>query len=611
MSCIFKRLLIILGGEHMKLTHNLMRTLGVMMAAGLLISACNPATAVPATSAPTQAAADTQAPEPTVAATTAPADTEAPTEAATEAATETPAADLMTYAAPDCDYGGEFKSIEAVDANTVKITLCTPDVAFPSKIAFSSFNINDSDYLESTGGTGDLIDNPIGTGPYVVTEWVRGDHITLDANPTYWGEAPKTPTVIIRWSSEAAQRLLELQSGTVDGIDNVAPADFEVVQGDSNLQLLERPALNVMYVGMNNTYAPFDIELIRQAIAMGIDRQRIVDTFYPAGSEVASHFTPCAIPGGCEGEDWYEFDPEAAKALLAQAGPEFANGFATTLTYRDVVRGYLPEPSIVAQDIQAQLKENLNIDVEIVVMESTAFLDAASVGEIEGLHLLGWGADYPDPTNFLDYHFGGGSSPQFGAHFDDIVEALNSGGSQAEQADRDPFYAEANNLIKQHVPMVPIVHGGSATAWKATVEGAHSSPLGNEYFGVASIEGQDTFVWMQNGEPGGLYCADESDGEALRVCEQISESLLRYKIGGTDVEPSLAESYEANDDLTEWTFHLRQGVTFSNGAAFDANDVVLSLAVQWDYAHPLHVGRDGSFTYWPGLFGPFLNAPPE
>jgi ABC-type transport system substrate-binding protein len=122
--------------------------------------------------------------------------------------------------------------------------------------------------------------------------------------------------------------------------------------------------------------------------------------------------------------------------------------------------------------------------------------------------------------------------------------------------------------------------------------------------------GRDTLVWMQNAEPIGLYCADETDGESLRVCEQINEALLAYEIGGTAVEPSLAESYEANDDLTEWTFNLREGVKFHDGSDLDAQDVILSYAVQWDAAHPLHVGRDGSFTYFPGLFGQFLNAPP-
>ena len=82
--------------------------------------------------------------------------------------------------------------------------------------------------------------------------------------------------------------------------------------------------------------------------------------------------------------------------------------------------------------------------------------------------------------------------------------------------------------------MVPIAYGGSAMAYKAAVEGAHASPLTNESLSVMGVEGQDQFVFVQNGEPGGLYCADETDGEALRVCEQISEPLLAYEIGGTE-----------------------------------------------------------------------------
>jgi peptide/nickel transport system substrate-binding protein len=515
----------------------------------------------------------------------------------------------MVYEAPDCEYGGLFKKIEAVDQYTVKFTLCSPDVAFPSKVAFSAFPINDADYLEETGGGGpELFENPNGTGPYMLEEWVKGDHITLKANPDYWGEPALTPTVIFRWSTEAAARLNELKAGTVDGIDNLGPDDFPAVEADPELALYPREALNVFYIGMNNTYPPFDNEQVRQAVAMGIDRQRIVDTFYPPGSIVASHFTPCSIPGGCEGEEWYEFDAEAARALLADAG--FPDGFATTITYRDVVRGYLPEPGVVAQDIQAQLKENLNIDAEIVVMESGAFIDASDAGEIAGFHLLGWGADYPDQTNFLDFHFGAGASAQFGTHHDDLTAVLAEAASVVDQDARNALYAEANNLIKQHVPMIPVAHGGSGVVFKATVEGAHASPLSNEYFAVMQIPGQDTLVWMQNGEPAGVYCPDETDGEALRVCEQVNESLLGYEVGGVAVIPVLAETYEASEDLTEWTFHLRQGVKFHNGADLDANDVVLSYVVQWDAAHPLHVGRDGSFTYFSALFGGFLNPPP-
>jgi ABC-type transport system substrate-binding protein len=507
-----------------------------------------------------------------------------------------------------CAYGGEFKSIEAVDDSTVKFTLCAPDVAFPSKMAFSAFAISPADYLEKTGGGGEMVEKPIGTGPYIMKEWVRGDHITLEANPNYWGEKPKTKTVIFRWSKEGAQRLLELQSGTVDGIDNPVPDDFDKIAADANLKLYPREALNVFYVGMNNTYAPFDNEKVRQAMAMGIDRQRIVDTFYPKGSTVADYFAPCAIPGGCEGEAWYKFDPVAAKKLLADAG--FPNGFETTISYRDVVRGYLPEPGVVAQDIQAQLAKNLGIKAQIVVMESGAFLDAAQAGQVKGLHLLGWGADYPDQTNFLDFHFGSGASPQFGNGFADIWEVLKKAASTVDQATRNQLYAQANALVKKHVPMVPVAHGGSATVFKATVQGAHASPLTDELFKVMSIPGQDQLVWMQNAEPIGLYCPDETDGESLRACEQVNESLLAYQVGGTAVEPSLAEKYEPNADLTEWTFHLRQGVTFHDGSKFTAKDVVTSFNAWWDAKNPLHKGRVGDFTYFSALFGAFKNAPP-
>ena len=542
------------------------------------------------------------------------------------AATEAPAAtsqapvsstfEGMMVEAPNCDYGGEFKSIEAVDEFTVKVTLCVPDPAFPSKIAFSSFAIQPKEHLEATNGS--PLENPIGTGPYKVESWERGNQLVFTRFDDYWGEKALSQTLVFRWGTESAQRLLELQSGTVDGIDNPGPDDFAKIEADPNLQLITRPALNIMYLGFNNnpqvegwdnSTNPLANEKVRQAIAMGVDRERVVANFYPPGSEVADYFTPCAIPNGCVGDPWYTFDPAAAKALLAEAG--YPDGFDTVLNYRDVVRGYLPDPNVVAQDIQAQLKENLNINVTIEVMESGAFLDAADSGQLTGLHLLGWGADYPDQTNFLGYHFGAGATKQFGDKFPDIVEALDQGAQLASDEARKPFYEAANNAIRQHVPMIPVAHGGSAVAYKAGLEGnPHSSPLGNENFSVMG-NGTDTFVWMQNAEPISLYCADETDGESLRACEQVTQSLLGYEIGGTAVEPVLAESYDANDDLTEWTFHLRQGVKFHDGSSFDANDVVTSLAVQWDAANPLHTGNTGAFSYWSGLFGAFLNAPAE
>jgi ABC-type transport system substrate-binding protein len=263
----------------------------------------------------------------------------------------------------------------------------------------------------------------------------------------------------------------------------------------------------------------------------------------------------------------------------------------------------------VATELQTQLKNNLGINVELDLQEDGAYIDNADAGKLEGLHMLGWGADYPDMTNFLDYHFGAGATAQFGDKFPDLTAILQQAAAGKNDDERKPLYEQANDLVRQHVPMIPIAHGASGLGFLADVQGAHASPLTNERFSVMTPGDRQQLVFIQNGEPKGLYCADESDGEALRICDQILEPLYNYKTAGVDAEPALAESCEPNAELTQWTCTLRQGVTFHDGAAFGADDVVLTYAVQWDAAHPLHKARDNSFSYFSGLFGGFLNPP--
>jgi ABC-type transport system substrate-binding protein len=504
-------------------------------------------------------------------------------------------------------YTGNFKKISALDRYTVEFQMCNPEVAFLPKVAFAAFGISDSDYLAAHAPDKSYLEKPNGTGPYKLKEWSRGNRIVMERNEEYWGEKALSPFVEFRWSDEAAQRLLELQSGHVDGIDNPGTSDIPTIKADSTLAFKERPGLNVLYLGMNVDMDPWKDPRVRQAIAMGIDRQQIVDNFYPPGSEVATHFTPCAIPFGCEGDPTWDFNPTEAKRLLTEAG--FPDGFKTKITFRTAVRMYVPEPPVIATEIAQQLKANLNIDAAIDVMESGALFAAQTDGTLDGLVMLGWGADFPDPSNFLDYHFGR-ASKRFGTAFDDIATALEKGSSSASDADRAAAYAAANNGIKEHIPAVIMIHGGSGTAWKADVEGAHSSPLGNEQFATMKAGDRDTLVWSQNLEPLSLYCGDESDGEALRACEQITESLYGYELGGTKAIPALATECKPNAELTVWTCTLREGVKFHDGADFDANDVVVSYAAAWDTQHPLHIGRDGLFDYVPGNFGGFLNPPP-
>ncbi|HAV78256.1 MAG TPA: peptide ABC transporter substrate-binding protein [Anaerolineae bacterium] len=547
------------------------------------------------------------------AATEAPAAPEEPAPAPTEVpATEEPAMpdfEGKSLMAESCDKAGIIQGVEATGQYEATFTLCQPDPAFLSKIAFSVYGIYPEEWIEATAGdetrSTEGLENPIGTGPYMVSEWNRGESITFTANPNYYGPAPEVETLVFRWSTESASRLLELQSGTVDAIDNVGPEDFDVVSADSSLSLQVRPALNVFYLAMTNTFAPFDNQAVRQAVAKGIDRQRIIDNFYPPGSEVASHFTPCAIPNGCAGDAWYDFDAETARAELAAAG--FPDGFSTKIFYRDVVRGYLPNVSNVAQELQAQLKTNLNIDAEIVVMESGAFIEESTAGRLDGFYLLGWGADYPHVTNFLDFHFGA-ANPQFGVNDPSYADVLAEAAQIADPAESEPLYVEANNAIRNFVPMIPVAHGGSATAWRADVTNPQASPLSNEYFAVSDPGGRDVFVWMQNAEPISLFCADETDGESLRACEQIVEALYSYEVNGTAVEPALAESCEPNDTLDVWVCTLRQGVTFHDGSTFDANDVVATFTMGLDASSALHKGNTNAWEYYDYLWG-LLNKP--
>jgi ABC-type transport system substrate-binding protein len=501
-----------------------------------------------------------------------------------------------------CDYGGRVEKISALDQYTVEFDLCGPHPAFLAQMAFIVFGIQPEEHFAATGGA--PLDNPVGTGPFSLKEWVRGDSVVFERFDDYYGQVAPQATLVLKWATESAGRLLELQSGTVDGITFPGTEDLETIENDPNLVLLTKPEPNIFYVGFTNTFEPFDNVDVRKAIAMGIDRQRIVDTFYAPGSEVASHFTPCSVENGCEGESWYDFDAAAAKQMLADAG--FPDGFSTSIFYRDVTRGYLPTPGDVAADLQAQLKTNLNIDAEVVVMESGEFIQACSTaGTCDGIHLLGWTGDYPHVTNFLDFHFAENNA-QFGTPHPEIYEPLAAASQLASAAEAAPLYAEANNAIKALVPMVPIAHGNAFYAAQAAVQGSFAPPWGDVVFNLWD-NGGDTMVFMQGNEPISLYCADETDGESLRACTQVLEGLYSYTKDGL-VQPQLAEECVPNEDLSLWTCSLREGVLFHDGSTFDANDVVTTFSVGLDAANPYHVGNSGVFEYYDYLFNGLINA---
>src|SRR3990172_6398281 len=209
--------------------------------------------------------------------------------APTEQPSEEPAYDGIAYPesgeapcgeteAPDADhsaYTGNFKKVTAVYRLTVQFDLCNPDVAFLSKIAFSAFGIHDADYLAAHAPDKSYLDEPNGTGPYMLEDWDKGNRLVLTAFEDYWGDAALTPGVEFRWSDQAVQRWTELQAGSVGGIDNPGADDIAAIKADSSVKFYPREGLNTFSLGFNDTIEPWTDVRVRQAIAMGINRQQI------------------------------------------------------------------------------------------------------------------------------------------------------------------------------------------------------------------------------------------------------------------------------------------------------------------------------------------------
>lgn len=522
-------------------------------------------------------------------------------------------ADTVKYAARNYPASGPascpdgvtgLSQIRSIDETTVAFDLCAPDAAFLKKLALMPLTINDSGYLQAAVPDGSINTKPNGTGPLKLDTWAVGDSILLTRFDDYWGSKSTVKNVVFQWQAEASSRLLALQAGTVDVVGNIAPSDYPTVESDASLRIVPREPLGVSYLGFNSSYEPFDDIRVRKAIALALDRNRILENFYPVGSTVAPQFTPCAIEFACVGEEWYSVDVAAARTLLAEAG--FPNGFKTTLSYREVARPHTPYPLEIATDIQDQLRE-VGIEVTLDSQESATFISNMASGLIEGLFLSGFNADYPDPTNFMNFFFGANSSDKrFGGRSPELTEPIAAAGQEMDPAVRTTLYAEANDALKALIPTIPLIHGASAAAYRADITGYHTSPLELERLASLTPGSRDTLVWVLGVEPSGLYCADESDGDIFRVCSQIMEGLYGFKQGTADIEPRLARECTVSEDLLTWTCTLQSNVKFHNGARFDASDVLDSFAAIWDCANPLHKGRTGVFKRWADLSG-FLN----
>ncbi|MBA2384084.1 MAG: ABC transporter substrate-binding protein, partial [Actinobacteria bacterium] len=250
-----------------------------------------------------------------------------------------------------------YKSCEATDPQTAVLTLTKPSATFIPALSQQAFSIAspmalkefkadkgtvDEDGVFSPSGTFGT-EHPIGTGPFKFVSWTKNDRLVLERYDDYWGDKATIDELIIRPISDNAARLQALQTGEIQGYDLVEPQDIATIEGDSSLQIIDRPAFNVAYVGFNIALPPTDNVKVREAIAHGLDRQAVVDNFYSGRAEVATQFMPPEVLGYADDVPTYEFDPEKAKQILTDAG--YTLPVALEFWYpTDVSRPYMPDP---------------------------------------------------------------------------------------------------------------------------------------------------------------------------------------------------------------------------------------------------------------------------
>ncbi|MBW3593104.1 MAG: ABC transporter substrate-binding protein [Actinobacteria bacterium] len=390
-----------------------------------------------------------------------------------------------------------FSSCEVVDENTVKITLTSGSASFLGALSLTAFAIASPKALEEFGADEGNVDeegifhptgtfgteHPIGTGPFKFDSWTRNDRLTLVKNEEYWGDGAGIDTLIFRPIPDNAARLQALQNGEIHGYDLVEPQDMETISSSEDLQLLDRPAFNVGYVGINQTHEPLDDVEVRKAIAHALDRQAVVDNFYAGRGEVAHAFMPPSLEGYAEDVVQYEHNPDEARQTLQSAG---AGNAAITFCYpTDVSRPYMPDPKRNFEAFAADLREvGLNVKARSAPW-SPDYLGLVDEGKCP-LYLLGWTGDFGDPDNFVGTFFQT-QQKAWGFNNEEIFKILDEAEVETDLDARVALYEDANRMIAEFVPGVPYVHTEPALAFHQCVEGYEPSPVSLEPFALVTL----------------------------------------------------------------------------------------------------------------------------
>lgn len=354
----------------------------------------------------------------------------------------------------------ELSGVKALDDQTIEITLSRPDATFLHVMALNFAHVVPKEAVEEYGQ--DFGKHPVGTGAYEMTDWTLGQHVIFSRFDDYHIEGlPKLDQITFEVGQEPIVALLRLERGEIDiAGDGVPPAKFLEVTGNPEYDgsIVEGSQLHTGYISLNTQMAPFDNVKVRQAVNMAVNKDRIV-RIINGRAVPANQPLPPLMPGYDESYEGFKFDPDAAKALLAEAG--FADGFTTEL----YVANTDPQPRI-AQAIQQDLS-NIGIKAEIKSLAQANVIAAG--GEKDQAPMIwsggmAWIADFPDPSNFYGPILGCGGAVPGGWNWAWYCNPELDKRAIAADAMADPSQAEARieewkkifTEIQDEAPWVPV-----------------------------------------------------------------------------------------------------------------------------------------------------------
>ena len=269
-----------------------------------------------------------------------------------------------------------FSSVEevaVVDPLTVEFTLSAPFAPFLSNLAYPTGLIVSPAAVAQYGT--DYGRHPSGTGPFTFAEWESNTHVILNANADYWDGAPELETVVFRPITDANTRTAEMLAGGIDLMVEVPPVSLSEFQGD-DFTVVEQAGPHVWFLILNAKDGPFADKLVRQAANYAVNKQALVENVLEGTAEVAAGPIPPAFNWAYDDSlTPYAYDPEKAKALLAESGVE---DLSLTFYVTEGGSGML-DPVAMGTAIQADL-EAVGFDVAIETYEWNTFLGEVNPG---------------------------------------------------------------------------------------------------------------------------------------------------------------------------------------------------------------------------------------